>query len=252
MDHRRAAARLAREAPRRHRLPITPQPDDVSCGPACLHAIYRHHGVERPLSELMEEVPKLENGGRLAVQLGVHALEHGFRARLFTYNLELFDPTWFGTPPDVLVAKLRAQKRVKSSLRLRAATDAYLRFLDLGGRVEHELLSAELLARHLDAGHLLLAGVCATFLYGCRREVGDLKLVYDDVRGRPQGHFVVLYGHDAHDGTIHVADPLTENPRFGSHHYAVPVERAIGSILLGAFTWDANFLMLEPEGRRRA
>lgn len=248
-DGRRVVTTAAREAPKLRRLAITPQPDDVSCGPACLEAVYRHHGVDVPLAQLLRDVPSLSNGGRLAVQLGIHALDQGFRVRLFSYNLEAFDPTWFERPPDELAERLRAQRRVKSSRRLREATDLYLAFLERGGRIEHELLTESLLGRFLDAGLPLLAGVCATYLYGCPREVGELVLSYDDVRGRPTGHFVVLYGRDRATRTVHVADPAPDNPRFGSHHYAVGVERVTGAMLLGAFTWDANFLVLErPSG----
>jgi hypothetical protein len=251
-DGRRAVATAAREAPKLRRLTITPQPDDVSCGPACLEAVYRHHGVHVPLGDLLRDVPPLHNGGRLAVQLGIHALDQGLRVRLFTYNLEAFDPTWFGRPPEELADRLRAQRRVKTSRRLREATELYLAFLERGGRIEHELLTQELLAGFLDEGLPLLAGVCATYLYGCPREVGDVVLSYDDVRGRPTGHFVVLYGHDDATRTMHVADPAPDNPRFGSHHYAVGVERVIGAMLLGAFTWDANFLVVEPGNGSRA
>jgi ABC-type bacteriocin/lantibiotic exporter with double-glycine peptidase domain len=53
---------------------ILPQPDDSTCGPTCLHAIYRYFGDEVPLDQVIREVPSLHSGGTLAVMLRNHAL----------------------------------------------------------------------------------------------------------------------------------------------------------------------------------
>lgn len=46
------------------------QPDDTTCGPTCLHAVYKYYGREIPLPELLEQVRTLEGGGTLGVHLG--------------------------------------------------------------------------------------------------------------------------------------------------------------------------------------
>ena len=56
------------------RVEILPQPDDNSCGPTCLHALYRYYGDELPLDQVLAEVPMLESGGTLDVLLANHAL----------------------------------------------------------------------------------------------------------------------------------------------------------------------------------
>ncbi len=63
---------------------ILPQPDDTTCGPTCLHAIYRYFGDEIPLSQVIREVPSLCGGGTLGVMLGSHALARGYKASLYT------------------------------------------------------------------------------------------------------------------------------------------------------------------------
>ena len=55
------------------RVDILPQPDDNSCGPTCLHALYRYYGDELPLDQVLAEVPMLESGGTLDVLLANHA-----------------------------------------------------------------------------------------------------------------------------------------------------------------------------------
>src|SRR6185369_13364802 len=73
----------------RLRLEILPQPDDITCGPTCLHAVYRYFGDVIGLDQVIEEVPQLETGGTLAVLLGCHALRRGYDATIYTYNLQV-------------------------------------------------------------------------------------------------------------------------------------------------------------------
>lgn len=233
-------------------LEILPQPDDVTCGPTCLHAVYRYFGHEMPIDAVIDEVEQLETRGTLAVMLGVHALRRGYGATIHTLNLTVFDPTWFADGVD-LADRLQRQARIKDDARLRFATRGYLEFLSLGGEVRFAELGPDLLVKPLSRGLPVLTGLSATYLYRCAREREvdrDGTMVYDDVVGEPTGHFVVLSGHDPEEGTIRVSDPLHENPAFGTPEYVVPVGRVLGALLLGALTYDANLLILEPPGGR--
>lgn len=227
-------------------LEILPQPDDTTCGPTCLHAVYRYFGDAISLGQVIDEVKPLKGGGTLAVLLARHALERGYRATIYTYNLTMFDPSWFASGRIDLAAKLEAQAKAKRAAKLRFATRAYLRFLELGGRMRFRELNPDLIRRYLTRGHPVLTGLSATYLFGCPRERGKEKLHYDDIRGEPAGHFVVLYGYDPDSREALVADPLQDNPRFGTHYYSVSIQRLLGAVLLGALTYDANLLVIEP------
>jgi len=233
--------------PPRSPLQILAQPDDATCGPTCLHAVYRHFGDALPLDAVIGEVEAVATGGTLGVNLARHALRRGYSAAIYTYNLDIFDPTWFVRPSAELPERLRAQALHKRGARLREATSAYLDFLELGGQVHHEELSRAFLARLLEKGPVI-TGLSATYLYSCAREYGGQELVVDDVRGHPTGHFVVLTDYDAERGQVLVADPLENRPGFESHLYPVAVDRVIGSILLGVLTYDANLMVLRPPG----
>jgi hypothetical protein len=227
-------------------IEIQPQPDDVTCGPTCLHAVYRYYGDAVALGQVVAEVGALETGGTIAVMLACHALRRGYRVTIYTYNLHLFDPTWFASPDVDLRAKLAAQARAKDDRKLRFATEAYLEFLSLGGRVKYEELSARLLRRHLRRGHPLLAGLSSTYLYGSAREATTGGNAADDIGGTPGGHFVVLHGYEPEERIVHVADPYQDNPLDDGLHYAVGMDRLVGAILLGVITWDANLTIIEP------
>lgn len=229
------------------RLSVLPQPNNTTCGPTCLHAVYRFWNYEMPLQEVIDTVEPLPEGGTLAVRLAIHALRRGFRAQIYTYNLQIFDPTWFspgGTVEVDLPERLREQRQHKRSTKLSLATDNYLEFLSLGGSLHYENLDAKLLKRFLRRGIPVLTGLSATHLYDCAREYKD---DYDDVRGTPSGHFVVLSGYDPKTREVSIADPLHDNPRFGSQYYRVAMNRLTASILLGILTYDANLLVITPK-----
>ena len=89
------------------------QPDDVTCGPTCLQALYNYYGDDIPLKEVIQEVKQLKLGGTLAVMLGNHALKRGYKARIYTYNLTVFDPTWFKHSSKKMIRFLREQMEFK-------------------------------------------------------------------------------------------------------------------------------------------
>jgi hypothetical protein len=237
-------------------LQILPQPDDTTCGPTCLHAVYRFWGDELELNEVIREVVPLESKGTLAVLLACHALRRGYRATIYTYNLHVFDPSWFDNGGTELGDRLRSQARVKGDRKLRFATQAYLEFLSLGGELRFRELTLDLVRGYLKRGRPILTGLSATYLYGCPREreadEEEGQMVYDDVRGHPTGHFVVLAEYDPEAREVVVADPLGDNPRFGGQYYRVGIQRVLGAILLGVLTYDANFLVIEPPSEGRA
>ncbi len=135
------------------RLEILPQPDDSTCGPTCLHAVYRYFDDHIGLDEVIADTPALVGGGTLAVLLGCHALARGYRATIYTYNLQAFDPTWFASDSVDVRKKLLAQADARPDEKLRTATRAYVQFLESGGQLRFEDLTAALIRRYLNKQH---------------------------------------------------------------------------------------------------
>ncbi len=231
-------------------LEIRPQPNATTCGPTCLHAVYRYYGDKVTLSKVIAGVSTLPEGGTLGVFLGCHAQGRGYRATIQTYDLQVFDPTWFGNSRAHVRERLVAQARVKRDRKLRTATRGYLQFLDAGGSLLFEDLTSQVIRRHLLEGRPILTGLSATYLYRTSREFGE-NCRMDDIRGQPVGHFVVLCGYDKKSRRVLVADPQHPSPLTESGIYLIAMERVIGAIFLGAITYDANLLILEPGERRR-
>ncbi len=224
---------------------IERQPDAVTCGATCLHALYRHHGLDLPLARIAREIPQLKNGGTHGVMLGRHALRHGFRVEIVTYNLLMFDPTWFRAPGADLRERLARQAEVKNRRGFLRASHHYQKFLDEGGRITMEDLSEDLFRRFLDQGLPLLTGLSSTYLYQEARMIAETNLP-DDLRGTPEGHFVVVCGHHAAAKSAWIADPHHPNPLGREPVYSVPFRRLLTAVLLGIVTYDANLVILHP------
>ncbi len=230
---------------------VLQQPDNITCGPTCLHALYRYHGDHLPLTQVIEEIPAFEGGGTLAVMLGCHALRRGYDVRLFTFNLQVFDPTWFNADGHLVDGttveeKLRAQAAAKPREKLHRASEAYIDFLRLGGKLRMEDLTANLIRRYLKQSVPLLTGLSSTYLYRERREVQS-TCQPDDIAGEPSGHFAILCGYDSVERSVLVADPFHPNPLSVEFTYEVPLDRVVCSIMLGIVTYDANLLIVRPK-----
>jgi hypothetical protein len=231
-------------------LPVRtlPQPDETTCGPTCLHAVYAYWGEQEPIAAVIARMWRMQQGGTFAVYLGCDALRKGYRARIYTYNLEVFDPTWFTHPAVDVAERLAQQRDAKDEPRLQLATAGYLEFLKLGGRLRFANLSQHLVRGILECGFPILTGLSSTYLYRAVREFGpdDTR---DDVRGLPTGHFVIIAGWDPERRRVLVIDPYEPNPYGRSHEYWLSVDRVIAAVLLGILTHDANLLVIYPPDR---
>jgi hypothetical protein len=223
---------------------IKAQPDEVTCGPTCLHALYQYYQDSISLKEVIQEVKSLKTGGTLAVMMGNHALKRGYKAHIYTYNLNVFDPSWFKLSSPKMIQSLKRQMKYKhSSRKLQVASKAYIKFLEAGGRILYAELNESLIKSYLRRQIPILTGLSATYLYGTQREVSSTNK-YDSIKGEPVGHFVVINGYDEPSNCVYLADPMNPNP-LKSQYYSVNFDRLINSIMLGIVTYDANLLVIE-------
>jgi hypothetical protein len=223
------------------------QPDEVTCGPTCLQALYQYYKDPVPLKEVVRDVKKLKTGGTLAVMLGNHAVNRGYGAHIYTYNLNIFDPSWFKFSSKKIVQFLKDQMEFKyKRRRLQVASKAYIKFLEAGGELRYAELNPELIKGYLKRSVPILTGLSATYLYGTPREIPQFD-IYDSIKGEPAGHFVVITGYDEEKDCVSIADPMEPNPLGKGQVYNVSFVRLINSIMLGILTYDANLLIIEPK-----
>lgn len=227
-------------------VPIYQQPDETSCGPTSLHSIYQYYEKPYSLESIIDDVHQFEEGGTIGVLLANDALSKGFSTTIYSYNLQIFDPTWFSLNRKEMIEKLKIQLTHKNSEKLRIASEAYIRFLELGGRLKFEDLRSAIIRRYLKKGQPVIAGLSATYLYKSAREFGA-DLDYNDISGEPTGHFVVLHGYDKETREVYIADPIKTNPTGSGTFYKMKIDRVINAILLGIVTYDANLIIITPK-----
>lgn len=223
-------------------VPRFPQPDDLTCGPTCLAQVYGHFGVNKSVEDVIRETPRNPDGGTLAVYLGISAMKNGFRATIYSYNLLTFDPTWRDLNPEELTKKLARREAFIKSESLRRSLQAYRRYLRMGGEVRFAELEPQLLLSILASGRPILTGLSATYLYQTQREYNN---EYDDIRGEPVGHFVVICGYYPKSRRFVVRDPASHIPFSRTGKYSVPAQRLLNAILLGDVTYDSVLLILD-------
>lgn len=226
-------------------MDILPQPDDTTCGPTCLHAVYRYYRDDISLDQVIREVCHLETGGTLGVYLAHHALQRGYQTTIYTYNLQIFDPTWFEYPPQKIQNKLEESLPFCKDPKQGETVQAYIDYIKMGGEIRFEDLTPMLIRNFLNRNIPILTGLLSTFLYRSPREIWvNHEQKFDDIRGEPTGHFVVLAGYDKKVQKVLVADPYKQNPYSSNHKYEVNIHRLIGAIMLGIITYDANLLII--------
>lgn len=226
---------------------VPPQPTEDTCGPTCLESIYRFYGKVVSLNQLRNEVEMLQAGGTLSVNLGCHALASGFDVEIYSYNLQVFDPTWAELSNKELIKKLMQQaKRKAADQKLGLASNSYIRFLSSGGRIRFSDLTPALIYNTLTTGKPIVAALSSTYLYRTARE-NPLTTADDDVGGYPAGHFVVISGYDEGTQQVTLNDPFRRNPLSrGEESYTVDYGHLMASILLGVVTYDANLMIVSP------
>lgn len=229
-------------------IEVSRQPDDTTCGPTCLQAVYRFFENARVDDDVISQVQMLEEGGTLASNLGVHALERGYAATIFSFNIQIFDPTWFDLDMIRLAAKLREQAHHKEGDKIARVSESYINFLEEGGAVFFPDLTPSFLRKLLRKGRPIICGLSATFLYKTAR-ANPVTNEFDDVAGLPVGHFVIL--SDVVGDMITVHDPYFPNPISNTQTFEVTIDHLVNAILLGVMTYDANLLIINQLKRKK-
>ena len=233
-------------------LNIRSQPDDETCGPTSLHAIYHYYRHDISLKEVIATIEHSLSGGTLIPLLGKHALSQGFDALIYVNSLCTFDPTWFKksmASREVLLTKLNSQRKFKQSKDFTTVSQAYQEFLEMGGDIRFKTLDVQLLKEYFKKNTPIITGLNSTYLYRSSRELftTDGESFFDDIRGTACGHFVILCGYDEKRRRVIIADPFRENPLSKDNFYKVSIARLINAIMLGAITHDAALLVITPK-----
>ena len=213
--------------------------------------MYRYWGDQEPLQTIIARMYRLEQGGTFAVFLGCDALRKGYGAAIYTYNVTVFDPTWFTRNVDI-AERLTKQREVKSDERLQVATSGYLQFLQLGGRLRFADLS-QVLVRALLRFRLLQRSAALHLSVRVLNPDGSSSSPGISDMGQ-SGHgtqdYAMAGSFSRARRHVLVVDPYQPNPYGEAHEYWISIDRVVTAILLGIVTHDANLLVVYPRRKR--
>jgi len=125
---------------------------------------------------------------------------------------------------------------LSGELALLKNSKSLLQYLRSGGVLEVSPITQALIDRYLNQDYLLIAGCTDSELWG------KLKIphtqVFDDIRGRAGGHFVVVFGKNNDDKYL-VSDPY---PTGISESGNYPID---GDILISSLYWTLQIVAVK-------
>lgn len=213
---------MAKQFPNNH------QPaKSVDCGPCSLLNVYEHFGLKEKLTTIKQRIHVHANG-TYAAQLAQDAMEQGLEVELLTSSGYLVDASWSDLPNQAIIKKLRRwvvenpdERWYRSALYLQY-------YLEAGGKFKIIDFSTKLIDSYLVQGHVILALVEDSWLWGKRKI--ENSPVFDDILGAPRGHFVVVYGQVADEYKI--SDPYPTGLPNRTGLYSVNKDKVLVSMLL--------------------
>lgn len=198
---------------------------EYECLPACLQAVFSFFQIEIPEDEIINKVSK--NSFKLydwEFKAGKIAIEKGLKAEIYTNVSQIFDPSWTGLPTDELAEKIKKEleffiyrndnfekdpelmtfmcpNKIVAE-RLTEDAKAALEYLKLGGTINFNPISKELIGKKLDNNIPVIISHNPTLLHRMKR-FGDGES--DDIKGSSWGHVAIISGEDGNNFII--SDP---------------------------------------------
>lgn len=230
------------------KIHIEHQPDDVTCGPVALQAVYKYWNDIISIDKVIDEVECIDaDGGTTDALLGLHALQRGYSVCIYPSNLNIFDPTWgTGHKADgFITSRLKERIKYAPDAKTRRVIDAYIRFTEAGGEICIRNLD-DILEYYLKCNcYPTICAVSSTALYNCSRDLFDGNVSHpDDTYGDPCGHFVIATSMDDVNKKVEIADPYA----YGDigNNYTVDFGWLMKSIYLGVSTFDGSLISIKP------
>lgn len=195
------------------------------CLPACLRAVFSYFKVDVSEEEIIETISKGSfkfydwdfNAGKMAI-------EKGLKTEVYTNVSQIFDPSWVNLSSNALIGKIEEELKFfkfrnenfekdpdlmtfmcpnkEVAERLVKEAEAIIEFLKLGGVVNFDTISKELIEQKLKANVPVIISHNPTLLHRMKRfSNGE----FNDIEGSSWGHAAIISGED--NGIFLISDP---------------------------------------------
>lgn len=203
--------------------------------------IYSYFGIKVPLEKLLDDLKIDKYTGTFTAQLGLHAKNSGLQTLILCSNPYYVSPAWSKLDNQTIYKKiggwlafeLQGKNKIRKN-KFKKGTRFILAYIKNGGKIKIIDLTTRLIDGYLDQGYLMTGAIEESWLWEKRKIPKTAE--FDDIKGIPQGHFVVLYGHDAEN--YFVSDPYPTGLEGKNGLYKVKKDKFLVSCLF----WEATLL----------
>ncbi|MFC1653488.1 hypothetical protein ACFL1M_01425 [Patescibacteria group bacterium] len=207
-----------------------------TCGPSCLQNIYTHFNKKTTLKKILKDLSVTVDDPTHVPQLARHVKDIGLDVRIIsscTYNIS---PDW-KSKSEKEIAELLKKWVVHNHKNKWIKDVLYLLFyLQEGGKLEIVDLSTKIIDKELDKGNVVLSCLEESWLWEKRKIYGTTK--YDSIKGRPTGHFVIVY--DKKGDEYLISDPFPTGLKEKEGLYKVSKDK----LLISTVVWGAQILSI--------
>jgi len=234
-----------------HDIPLKIQSSPSNCIQTSVSQFLSFYGINVSPDEIEQKIPVRVNGqgkpmGTLLADIGTWLKKtYQLKPTMHVFDAQIIDRSWFSLSQQELLAKMQEVKVIGANTALTPYApiliDAYITYLQGGGRIDITKCTHELLQKLLSKGPIL-AIVNFNYIYDYPKVSYDKKIksyVPDTVGGKMIEHAIVLTGFD--DGVYFYNDPDSE--KGGKHQ--VENDVLVGAICTAQINSDNYLLTIE-------
>lgn len=218
-----------------------------SCGHSSLLQVLKYYGKDLELKEVVSEISNCEvedlKLGASECELGMFAMKKGFKSTIISLDVRRFDATWFDLSHEELKKKLELRSKFLQSVSpedckegygttyLDNVTRYYPEYLEKGGEIKFLPISKELIKKYVYNKIPVLALLSSQLYFKKPRKY---KGEFDDIKGKPHGHWIVISGYD--EKNFIITDPADDLEKDGNvvidQNYLISAINTYGPVIL--------------------
>lgn len=211
--------------------------DSYTCGPCCLAMVYAMKGKDIKLQDILKDFHQPKRGKpTYTAQLVSHLHKNGIKTKLITSTSKVLSYAWADLPREKLIENIKEWLTFHKKTLWCKEVKNILSYLEEGGELEQKSYTSQTIKDILDRHSLVILCIDEDWAWGHRLAMVDGKRIVDDIKGKLEGHFVLVTGYK--DNMFHVLDPFPTNIENRHGEYDIDVDQLTNASL----TWDPEII----------
>ena len=210
-----------------------------TCGPVCLLNIYKEIGIETDLKTILKELKINDKTTTYPAQLGTHLLSKGLNPILINSTPQTVSPSWENLSEKDVTAKLEQWIKINKKNKWLKSVKWLISYLKKGGKLKIADLTTSLIDRYLNEGYKVICCLEESWIWGERKI--EEKAVFDDIKGSPRGHFIILYSHTGNEYLV--SDPFPTGMKNKEGLYKLNKDK----LLVATLVWSGQIVAVRND-----